>query len=62
MEFLEYLRSWKESTKNRPGNFSQNARAHMFLSWQTYKGFQSHGGGRVLVPYMMGGFQHFFLA
>ena len=40
MEFLEYLRSWKESTKNRPGNFSQNARAHMFLSWQTYKGFQ----------------------
>nr|XP_058957561.1 uncharacterized protein LOC131784759 [Pocillopora verrucosa] len=40
MEFLEYLRSWKESTENRPGNFSQNARARMFLSWQTYEGFQ----------------------
>ena len=40
MEFLEYLRSWKESTENRPGNYSQNARARMFLSWQTYKGFQ----------------------
>ena len=40
MEFLEYLRSWKESTENRPGNYSQNARARMFFSWQTYKGFQ----------------------
>ena len=40
MDFLEYLRSWKESIENRPGNFSQNARARMFLSWQTYEGFQ----------------------
>ena len=40
MEFLEYLRRWKESTENRPGNYSQNARARMFLSWQTYEGFQ----------------------
>ena len=38
-EFLQYLRHWKESTENRPGNFSQNARAKMFLSWQTYEGF-----------------------
>ena len=40
MEFLEYLRIWKESTENRPGNYSQNARARMFLSRQTYEGLQ----------------------
>ena len=40
MRFLEYLRSWKESTENRPGNFTQNAKARMFLSWQTHEGFQ----------------------
>ena len=40
MEFLEYLRRWKESTENRPGNYSQNTRARMLLSWQTYEGFQ----------------------
>ena len=40
VEFLEYLRLWKESTKNRPGNFNQNARARMFLSWQTYEGIK----------------------
>ena len=36
---MEYLQSWKESAENRPGNYSQNARARMFLSWQTYEGF-----------------------
>ena len=40
MDFLDYLRLWKESTENRPGNFTQNARARMFLSWQTYGGFK----------------------
>lgn len=40
MDFLEYLRLWKESTESRPGNFSQNARARMFLSWQTHEGFK----------------------
>ena len=40
MEFLEYLRLWKESTDNRPGNFTQNARGRMFLSWQTYEGIR----------------------
>ena len=38
--FLGYLNSWKESTENRPGEFTQNARSKMFLSWQTHKGFQ----------------------
>lgn len=40
LEFLEYLRLWKESADNRPGNFTKNARARMFLSWQTYEGFK----------------------
>lgn len=40
MEFLQYLQSWKESTENREGEFTQNARSRMFLSWQTYEGFQ----------------------
>ena len=40
VEFLEYLRRWKESTDNRPGNFTQNARSRMFISWQTYEGFK----------------------
>ena len=40
MEFLDYLRTWKENIDNRPGNFTQNARNRMFLSWQTYEGFQ----------------------
>lgn len=39
-KLLDYPRSWKESTENRPGNFTRNARAHMFLSWQTYEGYQ----------------------
>ena len=40
LEFLDYLKQWKESTGNRPGNFTQNARSRMFVSWQTYEGFQ----------------------
>lgn len=40
MDFLEYLRLWKESTERRPGNFTQNARGRMFLSWQTHEGFK----------------------
>lgn len=37
---MDYLRQWKASTETRPGKFSQNARAHMFLSWQTYEGLK----------------------
>ena len=37
---MDYLRQWKASTETRPGNFSQNARARMFLSWQTYEGLK----------------------
>ena len=39
-DFLGYLRDWKESTAQHPGNFTQNARSRMFLSWQTYEGLQ----------------------
>ena len=40
MKFLEYLKAWKTSIQNRPGNYSQNAKARMFLSWQTHEGFE----------------------
>lgn len=40
LEFLDYLKRWKESTENRPGNFTLNARSRMSVSWQTYEGFQ----------------------
>lgn len=39
-EFLKYLKEWKQSTLNRPGNFTANARSRMFLSWQTFEGVQ----------------------
>ena len=39
-EFLPYLDNWKESTENRPVNFSQKARLRMFLPWQTYEGLK----------------------
>lgn len=34
------MKSWKGSTETRPGDFTQNAKARMFLSWQTYEGFE----------------------
>ena len=39
-DFLKFLANWKLAIVNRPGNFSQNARDRMFLSWQTYEGLQ----------------------
>ncbi|KAK3754384.1 hypothetical protein QZH41_002038 [Actinostola sp. cb2023] len=39
-QFLEYLDQWKESTENRAGNFTQNAKNRMFISWQTFEGFK----------------------
>ena len=38
--FLEYFHLWKESIEERPGNFTQNAKSKMFISWQTYEGLQ----------------------
>ena len=40
INFIDYLRRWKERTDDRPGNFMQNAKSHMFISWKTYEGFQ----------------------
>lgn len=39
-QFLDYFRLWKESIEERPGNFTANAKAQMFISWQTYEGLQ----------------------
>jgi hypothetical protein len=38
--FLGYLHSWKASIDSRSGNFSPDARGKMFISLQTYQGFQ----------------------
>ena len=38
--FFNYLETWKESTLNRDGNFSADARQKMFLSAQTYEGLK----------------------
>ena len=42
LKFLDYLKTWKEACEyyNRPGNFDQNTRSKMFISWQTHEGFQ----------------------
>ena len=39
-EFLTSPSSWKQSIDNRGGNFTQNTKARMFLSWQTYEGIK----------------------
>lgn len=39
-DFFGYLSDWKESTENRPGNFTKNARSQMFLSSQTHEGLK----------------------
>ena len=36
--FLQYFSDWKQSIQQRPGQFTDNAKANMFLSWQTYEG------------------------
>ena len=38
--FLKYLKDWKKSTEDRPGDFSPTDRQKMFLSLQTYEGLQ----------------------
>ena len=39
-DFLGYFAAGKQSINMRPGNFTQNARSRMFISWQTYGGLQ----------------------
>ena len=38
--FLLYLHEWKNNIAARPGNFTQNAKGRMFISWQTYNGLK----------------------
>ena len=41
-EFLNYFESWKDSIERRnDANFTDNARARMFISWQSYVGLQT---------------------
>ena len=39
-EFLAYLFSWKDCVDHRPGQFTENGKAKMFLSRQTNEGLQ----------------------
>ena len=39
-EFLGYFRDYKEIIENRQGEFTANARAKMFVSWQTHERLQ----------------------
>jgi len=39
-DFLKYFEDWLKSIKNRPGPFTANARASMFIAWQTYEGIK----------------------
>lgn len=38
--FLQYFENWLQSIEDRPGNFTQNAKQRMFISWQTYEGIK----------------------
>ena len=38
--FLPCLSSWKGSTENGDGDFTQNASSRMCISWQTIEGFK----------------------
>ena len=38
--FLKYFANWTTSIDSRCGNFIDNAKANMFLSWQTYEGLK----------------------
>ena len=40
LEFLGYLRAWKYNIGNRIGNFTQITHSKMFISWQTFEGFE----------------------
>ena len=38
--FLKYFEDWKVSIETRAGNFTDNARAKMFIPWQQWEGLQ----------------------
>ncbi len=40
-EFLDYFKSWKDSIGECEGNFTPQAKSNMFISWHTYKVFQT---------------------
>ena len=40
-DFLKYLNDWKEAIDRRPGIYSKEDKAKMFLSTQTFEGIQT---------------------
>ena len=39
-DFLQYFLQWKSNINDLPGQFTANARARTFLSWQAFEGIQ----------------------
>ena len=40
-DFLNYFKLWKDSIEERNrANYSDNAKSEMFISWQSYEGWQ----------------------
>ena len=60
--FLSYFESWQQSITTRPGNFTQNAKNNMFISWQTYEGIKITTQSIIeIVKYLLqNGFQYVF--
>ena len=53
-KFLKYFEDWKTSVDNRPGKFTKNERAKMFLSQPTYDGLRiTVYSTKELVPYLL---------
>lgn len=52
--FLEYLKNWKQSIDERPGDFSATQRNNMFISAQTYEGVRmSIYSLKDIIPYLL---------
>uniref|UniRef100_A0A7M5VEW6 THAP-type domain-containing protein n=1 Tax=Clytia hemisphaerica TaxID=252671 RepID=A0A7M5VEW6_9CNID len=59
-DFLQYLKDWRKSIDERPGDFTPTQRNNMFLSQPTYEGIQmSINSLKEIVPYVLGqGFEY----
>lgn len=60
--FLCYLNTWKNNIQQRGNNFSANAKAKMFISWQTFEGFKitSYSTKEVVPLLLHEGFEYVF--
>ena len=38
--FIGHFKDWKDSIEKREGNYDENAKAKLFISWQAYEGLK----------------------